>query len=87
MISNKKIYLCSPDLKPLCVLTGVQLSSVNYNTHVKDYSTLSFTVDRYISDKDYDGLPIENESAGYESLKIYMYLYLEDIGFFQIQQP
>lgn len=87
MISCKKIYLCSPDLKPICVLNGVQTNSVTFSTHVKDYSTLSFTVDRFITDTNDSRYPKEIESSGYEYLKIYMYLYLEDIGFFQMQAP
>lgn len=87
MISCKKIYLCSPDLKPICVLNGLQTNSVNYSTHVKDYSVLTFNVDRFINEIDDDGLPVTIESSGYKDLKIYMYLYLEDIGYFQMQAP
>jgi hypothetical protein len=49
---------------------------------VKDYDELTFNVDRYLS---IDGELIE--SNGYEDLKVYMYLLLEGIGFFQMQEP
>ena len=83
MIPNcKKIYLCSPDLAVREVLNGVQTDSVDFHPQIKGYSELSFTVDRYIND-----MGEEYESNGYEDLKPYMYLYLEDIGYFIIEPP
>ena len=78
----KKIYLCTPDLKIRTVLNGLQTDSVEFIQYIKDFDELNFTVDRFIS---VDGVQIE--SNGYEDLKVYMYLYLEDIGFFQMQEP
>lgn len=78
----KKIYLCTPNLVPTTVLNGIDTSSVDYETHLKDYSELHFDVSRYIT---VNG--VEVESNGYEDLKVMMYLYLEDIGYFQMQEP
>lgn len=83
-MSNKvrKIYLCRPNLKPLCVLNGVQTDSVNYSTHVKDFDELTFTVDRFVT---INGKRVQ--SNGYEWLNIAMYVYLEDIGYFRMEYP
>lgn len=83
MIPNsKKIYLCSPDRKPQILLNGIVVDSVDFHHVIKGYSELSFNVDRYIS---INGQFVE--SNGYEDLKAFMYLYLEDVGFFQMQEP
>lgn len=83
MIPNcKKIYLCAPDLSKLCILNGIQTSTVDFHPQVKGYSELSFTVDRFLS---INGEYIE--SNGYNDLKPYMYLYLEDIGYFIMDPP
>lgn len=79
---DKKIYLCQPNRKLLTQLNGIQLESVEYSEHLKDFATLSFTVDKYI---EIDGVP--TISNGYEDLKVFMELYLEDIGYFQMQEP
>ena len=78
----KKIYLCTPDLKIRTILNGIQTDSVDLHCYVKDYDDLSFNVDRYIT---IDGVQVE--SNGYEDLKVYMYLLLEDVGYFQMQAP
>lgn len=78
----KKIYLCDFNLKPLTVLNGIQIDTVNYGCHVKDYDELTFDVDEYIV---IDGK--KNKSLGYDLLLPYMTLYLEDIGMFQMQNP
>ncbi|MBE5922094.1 MAG: hypothetical protein E7269_05020 [Lachnospiraceae bacterium] len=80
--SGKKIYLCRPNLTPITVLNGVKTDSVNYDEHVKDFSTLSFEVDEYIV---IDGKQVK--SNGYDLLDVYLNLYLEDIGYFQMQYP
>ena len=83
MIPNsKKIYLCSPDLKKITILNGIQTDSVDFHPQVKGYSELSFSVDRYIS---INGKRVI--SNGYEELLTYMYIYLEDIGYFFIEPP
>lgn len=79
---GKKIYLCRPDKTLITQLNGVVTDSVSYDTHTKDYDTLSFTVDEYIIK---DGEQIQ--SNGYDLLDVYMNLYLEDIGYFQMQNP
>jgi len=80
--TGKKIYLCTPDLKPVTQLNGVDTESVSYTEHLRDFSSLSFTVDEYIV---IDGRQVK--SNGYDELDVYMYLYLEDIAFFQMQYP
>ena len=47
--SCKKIFLCTPDLKAVQVLNGVDTNTVNFSTHVKDYSVLTFVVNRFVS--------------------------------------
>ena len=79
---TKKIYLCDLNLNPITALNGVQTSTVNLSTHVKDYDELTFTVDEYII---VDGKQIK--SNGYDDLDAYLILYLEDKGMFQMQQP
>lgn len=78
----KKIYLCSPDLEPITVLNGVKTETAEYDEHVKDFDTLTFEVDEYIN---VDGKRVK--SNGYDDLEVYMNLYLEDIGCFQMQHP
>lgn len=78
----KKIYLCSPDLEPITVLNGVKTETVEYDEHVKDFDTLTFEVDEYIN---VDGKRVK--SNRYDDLEVYMNLYLEDIGCFQMQHP
>ena len=82
IMNCKKIYLCTPDNQILTALNGVRTETVDFHAQVKGYSELSFTVDRYVLARDK-----QIESNGYEDLKVYMNLYLEDIGFFQIQEP
>lgn len=78
----KKIYLCTPDLKIRTVLNGLQTDSADLHQYVKDYDELTFSVDRFLS---IDGKLVE--SNGYEDLKVYMYLLVDGIGYFQIQEP
>lgn len=83
MIPNcKKIYLCTPARDKITVLNGIQTDTVDFHAVAKGYSELSFEVDRFLS---IDGEFVE--SNGYEDLKPYMYLFLEDIGYFQMQAP
>ena len=78
----KKIYLCKPNLSPICYLNGVEADSVNIDKHVKDFDELSFTVDRYVN---IDGKLVE--SNGYELLNVAMYLHVEDFGYFRMEYP
>ncbi len=83
MIQDVKIiYLCTPDRQVLYALNGVRTETVELHKQVKDYSELSFDVDRFIV---VDGQQVV--SAGYEDLKAYMYLFIDEIGYFQIQAP
>lgn len=79
---GKQIYLCKPNLEHITVLNGIKLETVSYGKYAKDYQTLSFDVDEYtiINNK-------KIQSNGYDLLDIYMYLYVQDIGYFQIQAP
>lgn len=80
--SGKLIYLCKPNREIITQLNGVDIPSVSYSDQAKDYNSLSFDVDRYIN---VDGSYVE--SNGYDLLHVYMELYLEDIGYFQMQEP
>lgn len=82
ILIGKKIYLCKPNLEPITVLNGIKTDTVNYDEQVKDYDKLEFEVDEYIV---IDGQQVK--SNGYDDLDVYLYLYLEDIGNFQIQYP
>lgn len=85
---NKKIYLCRPNKDVLCLLNGVEIDSVNYTSNLKDYDTLSFTLDRFINVYDQNkGINKLVESNHYDEINVYLLLYLEDIGYFQIQEP
>lgn len=79
----KKIYLCDPSLNPICVLNGINAESVSHTVHLRSFHELSFDVRRFITDRQGNQI----ESNGYELLNIQMYLYLEDTGFFIMQQP
>lgn len=80
--SGKLIYLCKPNREIITQLNGIDIPSVSYSDKAKDYNSLSFDVDRYIN---VDGSYVE--SNGYDLLHVYMELYLEDIGYFQMQEP
>lgn len=79
---NAKIYLCRPDRTVICALNGVQINSAQYEQNLKDFNHLTFNVDRYL---DIDGEFVK--SAGYEKLNDHMTIYLEDLDYFQLQQP
>lgn len=81
--SGKRIYLCQPGNKLMTQLNGVQIDTVQCSEHLKDLWELSFVVDRYVTTEDRQ----EIVSNGYEDLGVYMELYLEDIGYFQMQEP
>lgn len=79
---GKRIYLCRPDRTVVCQLNGIRSSDVDYSVHVKDYNQLSFKVDEYII---VNGEKVK--SNGYDLLDVYLNLYLEDEGYFQMQHP
>ena len=71
-LDKVKIYLCAPNKEKICVLNGINYSSVSLTTNASDLFELSFQVNQYIN---IDGKTIL--SNGYEHLKSQMYLYLE----------
>ena len=79
---QKKIYLCNPMLEKINVLNGLKTDTADYHPHVKDYDELTFEVDKYV---EIDGQLVPSNC--YDMLDVYMYLYLEDIGHFQMQMP
>jgi len=80
MIERQKlIYLANPALEIINVLNGVKTETADYHPHVKDYDELTFEVDKYIN---VDGEMVLSNC--YDMLDVYMYLYLEDVGFFQM---
>lgn len=79
---GKLIYLCKPNREIIVQLNGIDTSTVSYSESVKDYNSITFTVDRYIN---IDGIYVESNC--YDMLHVYMELYLEDIGYFQMQEP
>lgn len=81
--SGKRISLCQPGNELMTQLNGVQIDTVQCSEHLKDFWELSFVVDRYVTTED----GTEIVSNGYEDLGVYMELYLEDIGYFQMQEP
>lgn len=78
----KRVFLCTPDLKILTTLNGIRTDTANLHLYAKDYDELTFEIDQYIQ---IDGVQVQ--SNGYDDLKVYMYLYLEDVGYFQMQEP
>lgn len=82
IMHDAKIYLCKPDRTPICELNGKQVNDVRYERNLKDFNKLTLSVDRYI---DIDGQLIE--SNGYNRLKDHMILYLENLDYFQLQEP
>nr|DAG28126.1 MAG TPA: tail protein [Bacteriophage sp.] len=82
IMHDAKIYLCKPDRTPICELNGKQVNDIRYKRNLKDFNKLTLSVDRYI---DIDGQLIE--SNGYNRLKDHMVLYLENLDYFQLQEP
>lgn len=82
IMHDAKIYLCKPDRTPICELNGKQVNDIRYERNLKDFNKLTLSVDRYI---DIDGQLIE--SNGYNRLKDHMVLYLENLDYFQLQEP
>ena len=81
--TGSRIYLCHPNGTLITQLNGIQLNTVSLSEHYKEYDSLTFTVDQYITTD--DGIQIQ--SNGYDDLSVYMGLYLEGIGYFQMQEP
>ena len=79
---GKKIYLCDPANNVIAELNGLVTDTAEYSNHTKDYRTLTCEVDKYIT---VDGEQIV--SSGYDQLAVNMQLLIENIGYFQLQQP
>jgi|GEM_PF-1681093 len=84
--SGKRIYLCRPNQEALTLLNGVVTYEVNYKENLKDYSVLEFSVDRFIQVEE-DNKIVDVQSNGYDDLKTQMKVYLEDIGYFILEEP
>lgn len=78
----KKIYLCDLNLKPITQLNGIQTDTVSLSRLTKDIGELTFEVDEYVT---INGEQIK--SNGYDDLDLYMTIYLEDTGMYQMQKP
>lgn len=77
-----RIYLGTLDNKKVCCLNGIQPESVQLKLNLNNTYELSFTVDKYIS---YFGK--RYISNGYEWLGTFARLYVENIGWFIMNQP
>ena len=77
-----RIYLGTLDNKKVCCLNGIQPESVKLKLNLNNTYELSFTVDKYIS---YFGK--RYISNGYEWLGTFARLYVENIGWFIMNQP
>lgn len=82
IMHDAKIYLCRPDRTPICELNGKQIKSVSYERNLKDFNVLTLNVDKFI---DIDGQLVK--SNGYDLLHDHMILYLENLDYFQLQEP
>lgn len=80
-----KIFLAQPGEKPLCIVNGIQEDTCQFVQNLKQFDTLSFDVDRYIYDDTSVNLV---ESNFYSYINVRMELFLENIGWFRInEQP
>ena len=84
--SGKRIYLCRPNQEALTLLNGVVTYEVNCKENLKDYSVLEFSVDRFIQVEEENKI-VNVQSNGYDDLKTQMKVYLEDIGYFILEEP
>lgn len=80
---NKHITLCKPGRDPVCVLNGIDLSTIDYTQKFNDLDEITFVVDKYIEGSDGEKIL----SAGYDKLHAFMEIYVDDIGYFQIKEP
>lgn len=77
-----RIYLGTLDNKKICCLNGIQPESTELKLQLNNTYQLSFTVDRYVS---YFGK--QYESNGYHMLGSFFRIYVENIGWFIMDQP
>ena len=80
-----KIFLAQPGEKPLCIVNGIQEDTCQFVQNLKQFDTLSFDMDRYI----YDDTSVDLvESNFYSYINVRMELFLENVGWFRInEQP
>ena len=76
IMHDAKIYLCKPDRTPICELNGKQVNDIRYERNLKDFNKLTLSIDGQLI-----------ESNGYNRLKDHMVLYLENLDYFQLQEP
>lgn len=82
-IMPSDIYLCPPDQNRICCLNGIKEDTVSITEHLKDYDTLSFELDKYITGN--TGSKIL--SNGYEKIDYLMDIDVEGIGRFVVSSP
>lgn len=77
-----KIYLGTPNNKPICVSNGIDEDSFNYTPNVNNTCEISFDVHRFI---DIDGEFVETN--GYDFIDTLMRVYMEGVGWFCLEAP
>lgn len=77
-----RIYLADLDCKKICYINGIKPESVQLQLKLNNTFQLSFEVDKYVS-----YLGKSYESNGYQWLSKWMRLYVENIGWFIMEQP
>lgn len=77
------IYLCPPNQHRTCCLNGIKENTVSITENLKDYDTLSFDLDKYITDS--EGNPCL--SNGYDKIDYLMDIDVDGIGRFVVSTP
>lgn len=77
------IYLCPPNQHRTCCLNGIKENTVSITENLKDYDTLSFDLDKYITDS--EGNPCL--SNGYDKIDYLMDIDVDGIGRFVVSAP
>lgn len=80
-IQQPILFLARPGEKLVCVLNGLDESSVQYTKNLKSFDTLSFTVNQYVYNPETQEKVLSN---GYDLLDIRMELFLSGYGWFRI---
>ena len=84
-ILQPKLYLAKPGEKLECIINGIQEDTCQFVQNLKQFDTLSFDIDKYIWDEENVLL---TESNCYSSINVKMEIFLENIGWFRInEQP
>lgn len=84
---QKKVYLATPNKKIICALNSIDEDSFSLSLNLRDTSEISFNVYQYITIENRKKEFIEIESNGYSLLSVLMRIYVEDIGWFIMQNP